>query len=91
MTFKAQAALAHDQDVLLRVAACATAVGIGRHDDDHPVAWANNNAWALAASPGWGEAYAVDGGDAITDDMISDAVQRVRSEKQPPTAPSPAE
>lgn len=82
MSFNTQAVIAHDPAILRRVSACAASLGIGLGGDDHPVAWANNNAWMLAVSPGWSEAFAAsvaeDPGadeDAITDAMILTAVE----------------
>lgn len=83
MTFKAQALMAQDQNLLNRVAACAAAAGV----PEHPVAWANNQAWQIAVQPGWGEAYAAaleaetptPGLDesVITDEMIRAAVNNL--------------
>lgn len=80
MTFKAQALMAQDQNLLHRVAACAAAAGV----PEHPVAWVNNQAWQLVVQPGWGVAYAAalaaetpaPGLDesVITDEMICTAV-----------------
>lgn len=74
MTFSARAAIANDDALLQRVAACAAGNPSVYENDGHPVAWANTNAWRLAAREGWGEAYADGGGDAITDEMIDAAV-----------------
>lgn len=94
MSFNTQAVIAHDEAILRRVSACAASLGVGRNDpDSHPVAWANNHAWTLAASPGWdtafeGSAAEVPGADeaAITDVMILAAVEALIAAQ--PTSPA---
>lgn len=82
MTYTTQAALSMDQDMRLRIAACAATQTIG---DKQPTTWADLHQWRLAASPGWDDAYAYalaagnlhPGSDAavITDAQILSAVQ----------------
>ena len=45
--------LAHDADLRERVAACAALNG-----DPNPGAWADLHMWAVAAAPGFADAYA---------------------------------
>lgn len=82
MTYKTQADLARDQDILVRIAACAATQGV-----PDPESWAWKRLWAFSARPGWDDAYsyAVATGktppglqeDVITDQMILDAVKAV--------------
>lgn len=53
MSYATQSLLSQDADMWNRVAACAATQQI--EDAFH---WANQNMWALAATPGWDEAYA---------------------------------
>ena len=82
MSYRTLACLATDPDLHARLAACAAAEGM---TDPHPLAWASNHQWQLAASPGWDAAYSYalatgvphPGADegVITDGMILAAVQ----------------
>ena len=82
MSYSTQASMSQDPDLHARLAACAAAEGM---TDPHPLAWASNHQWQLAASPGWDAAYAhalttgVQNPGAsesvITDGMILAAVQ----------------
>ena len=82
MTYRTQAAMAQDPALHARIAACAAREGI---TDPHPLAWASDHQWRLAAEPGWDEAYAYaiasgvpdPGGSegVVTDGMILSAVQ----------------
>lgn len=86
-TYSAVAAVAADLDLRLRIAACAAQQG-----ETNPEHWAYVNALKLAASPGWGAAYALalakgverPGADeaVITDGQILAAVQALLG---PPT------
>lgn len=85
MTYLTQTRIAADPHIILRAAACATSVGI-------PDArfWAQENVMLLAVSPGWVDAYRGSleeepgaDEDAITDQMILEAVNRIRPEASP--------
>lgn len=82
MSYYTQSQLAQDHKLRQRIAACAAKEGVS---SPHPTAWADDAAWALAAQPGWDDAYAyalnsgnadptVDGA-VISDGMILAAVQ----------------
>ena len=85
MTYRIQAAMAQDRSLHARIAACAAREGI---TDPHPLAWASDHQWRLAAEPGWDDAYAYaiasgvpdPGGSegVVTDGMILSAVQAIR-------------
>jgi hypothetical protein len=76
-----------------RCAAAASGEGV-----QVPLVWAQENAWELASSPGWSEAWksALDGmtvnvnpdtgirDDVITDGMILSAVQTLLAAEAPP-------
>lgn len=78
------AAMATDNDLRLRIAACAATQVIV---PENPGQWANQHQWAIAGSPGWSEAwaYAVLSGNlspgtdpaVISDAMILAAVQTI--------------
>ena len=80
MSYKTQALLAKDENMIARVTACAALEGIFE-----PYNWTFKRTWQLSAQPGWDAAYAyaitanVDnpGNDegVITDGMILSAVQ----------------
>lgn len=53
MSYSTLAQLATDTDFLNRVTACAATQGIRQADK-----WAEDNRWALAAQPGFDNAYA---------------------------------
>lgn len=82
MAYSDIAAMARDNSLRDRIAACAATEGV---IDPHPTTWADAHQWRLAASPGWDEAWAYatasgatsPGSDAgvITDQMILSAVQ----------------
>lgn len=82
MSYGTLARMATDPDLHARLAACAATEGM---TSPHPLAWASNHQWQLAASPGWDAAYAhalatgVQNPGAsesvITDGMILAAVQ----------------
>ena len=56
MAYSDQALLSIDQDFTNRLAACAAVeVTLG---DQQPVDWAVRNRWAIAAAPGFADAYA---------------------------------
>lgn len=92
MTYLTQAAIAADQQLLLRVTACAAAEGAS-----DPAFWAQSHVWQLSAQPGWDAAYAYaiahgverPGADesVIGDGMILAAVQSLRP--PPDTTDSP--
>lgn len=54
MSYNDIADMAHDGYLRNRIAACAASEGV---TDPHPTAWADQNQWALAASPGWDAAW----------------------------------
>ena len=80
MSYNTQAALAVDEDLRRRVAACAATQNV-----PSPLQWADSYLWRLSGSPGWDDAYAYalnasnprPGHDegVITDAMILAAVQ----------------
>ena len=82
MSYNDIATMAKDGDLRERIAACAAEEGIR---EPHPTQWADRNQWALAASPGWGDAYGYalntnverpgKSESVITDAMILSAVQ----------------
>lgn len=55
MAYSDLANLAADQDFRTRNAACAATLGL---TGEHPLTWAERNAWTLAAAPGFADAYA---------------------------------
>lgn len=75
-----QANLAESVEIHLRIASAAASQGI-----QNPLAWAKENAWVLAITPGWAEAAETEEGidlTAITDEMILDAVTGLLSEAE---------
>lgn len=91
MTYLTQTRISADPHIILRVAACATGVGV-------PDArfWAQENVMRLAVTPGWVDAYrgsSLDdpGADesAITDQMILTAVTELCDAQKPPPGPGP--
>ena len=84
MTYMSVSLITQDPDLLARVTACAALEG-----DRDPELWTQRYKWAIAAQPGWGDAwqYAVDsnvsniGRDpaVITDGMILSAVQAINN------------
>ena len=87
MAYSDQAALAVNGDFITRVAACAAAEAPKTMP---PQQWANANVWWIAASPGFGDAYAsalagnvADPGNdpsVISDAQILSAVQALLNE-----------
>ena len=84
MSYNSIADVAHSSTLRERIAACAADEGI---TDPHPTEWADHHQWRLAASPGWGDAWAYalasdtadPGADegVINDSMILAAVQAI--------------
>lgn len=82
MSYNDIATMAKDGDLRERIAACAAEEGVR---EPHPTQWADRNQWALAASPGWADAYGYalntnterpgKSESVITDTMILAAVQ----------------
>ena len=56
MSYSAQAKLSQDQAFVLRVGACA-AVELPDAENQDPVSWAFSHIWAIAAAPGFADAY----------------------------------
>lgn len=85
MAFSDIALLSSDSDFIMRTRACVTTEG-----EADPIAWANAHQWQMAASPGFGNAYASaivngvvrPGNDpaVISDADILSAVQAIRQE-----------
>lgn len=88
MSYSSLAALASDGAFRDRVAACAAEQQTQAGADLgglHPTAWADQNLWQIAASPGFADAYqyAIDSGvqdpggsaEVVTDAQILAAVQ----------------
>lgn len=88
MAYSDIALLSSDNDFIQRTRACAATEG-----ESDPVGWSNDHQWAMAAIPGFGEAYAYailtgvprPGNDpsVITDPAILSAVQSLQSEPVP--------
>lgn len=88
MSYKTQAIMARDDDLLLRVSACAAAEG-----QADPSGWVYQRQWTLSTQPGWDEAYSKavaaklpkPGADetVITDSMILAAVQTITAAATP--------
>jgi hypothetical protein len=84
MAYSDIAALNSDNDFILRTRACASTEG-----ETDPETWSNENMWAMAGAPGFGDAYAYavasenprPGNDpaVITDAMILGQVQALRA------------
>jgi hypothetical protein len=55
MTYASTAALSQDTDFTMRVTACYTTES---PQTEFPQTWAENKRWAIAAQPGFGDAYA---------------------------------
>jgi hypothetical protein len=87
MSYNDIADMAVNAQLQNRVIACAAVEG-----EPNPVSWLSSNMWAIAASPGWGDAWEyglatgippeeIGANEAvISDAMILAAVQVVRSE-----------
>lgn len=98
MAYNTIIAMAASPSLTARIAAAAAGEG---HVD--PVRWASDHAWALAAEPGWADAwqYALDEAtlnvnpdtgqrdDVISDAMILSAVQAVMEEEAAPPPEPP--
>lgn len=94
MSYLAVSLITKDEDLLARVTACAAIEG-----DAAPELWTQQNKWAIAAQPLWGDAweYAVNSGvtdigtdpGVITDGMILSAVQSLNNIKPRPATPTP--
>lgn len=88
MGYLSVAQMADDSDLLSRVTACAAVEG-----EAQPALWTQRHKWAIAAQPGWGDAwqYAIDTGvvdigkssTVITDAAILSAVQAINSIRPP--------
>jgi acid phosphatase family membrane protein YuiD len=86
VSYKAQAILANNDQLLMRVAACASTQNI-----PGPYAWSVDHQWQLSAQPGWASAYATavannvtqpgNNEGVITDAMILSAVQAIIAEE----------
>jgi hypothetical protein len=84
MSYRTQAILARDPQLIERVSACAATQNVS-----DPSGWAWSHQWELSAEPGWDAAYAyaldtnvVDPGNSevvINDSMILAAVQAMLS------------
>lgn len=84
MTYYTQSQLAADQDMMLRVSACASLEGV-----ENPQGWAAVNNWRLSAQPNWDAAYASAlaagieypgrDGSVISDGQILAAVHSIRA------------
>lgn len=81
MSYSVVAKMAEDIDLINRIAACASTVGVVK-----PVGWVSPRSWEFAAQEGWAAAYeGVEGErpgldeDGVTDSMILAAVQAVLS------------
>lgn len=90
MSYKAQAILAQNDQLMMRIAACAATKGV-----KSPASWAFDRQWKLSARPGWASTFAqamannvANPGNAeniITDAMIKEAVEAILAEEaQPP-------
>lgn len=96
MTYAIIATIQRDPDIRDRVAACVAVEGLSPSPDQ----WAAENAWKLAAQPGWaaawGSALASHAGEeayapgvdesVITDGMILSAVQSITRAGEPDAA-----
>ena len=88
MSYQAIIEMSQSGTLLGRVAAAAAAEGLAQRTGEHPLQWAQQNIWRVAAAEGWAEAWGTaeasktinqnpDTGartDVITDDMIREAV-----------------
>lgn len=94
MTYRSQGKLAQDDNLLIRVVACAAT-----QDVPNPFGWAYDRAWKLSATPGWDDAYnyALTSGvqkpgsdeSVITDASILSTVQNLLA-KEAEAAAAPA-
>ena len=69
--------LAADAEFLQRVSACYATETLNVDGGTDPASWAAMHAWELAAQPGFGDAYAGGGDEAILDAQILSAVQGI--------------
>jgi hypothetical protein len=83
MTLADTAALATDQEYLARLAACVTTEALGKPSDPFVDQLIRNGPQygavifgpTVASAPGFGDAYATGGQEAVTDGMLLSAVQ----------------
>ncbi|QCQ57558.1 hypothetical protein SEA_WARREN_25 [Microbacterium phage Warren] len=101
MTYATVATIRRDADISNRVAACIAVEGTA----PYPEQWAAENAWALAAQPGWAAAWDSsiaahpddpdfrpgNANDVITDAMILAAVQSIQATADAARASAAAE
>jgi hypothetical protein len=69
--------LVADADFNARVAACYATETLNVDGATDPASWAAVHAWEIAAQPGFGDAYAGGGSEAISDAQILTAVQAI--------------
>lgn len=91
MSYSTQAQMARDNDLLLRVAACAANEGV-----KDPEQWAWKHQWEVSAQPGWDDAYAYAinaaveypgaQGTVISDAMILSGVQSIHAAEATPAS-----
>jgi hypothetical protein len=89
MTYASVYALSADTDFTFRTSACFATETLNAAGHDNPQTWAESHRWEMAATPGFGDAYASalagsverPGLDpaVITDGQILAAVQSLRS------------
>jgi len=92
VSYRTQALLARDPQLMERITACAAT-----QDVTDPASWAWSHQWQFSAEPGWDAAYSyaidtnvTDPGNSevvVNDGMILAAVQAMLTEE---TAPAPA-
>ena len=95
MSYSSIALMAEDNDLRLRIKACASKEG-----DRDGQAWVTQNIWLLTSTPGWDEAWdsALQVGigrpgnmpNVISDYMILVAVQTLKAAQAPPVTPPEA-
>lgn len=94
MSYLTKAQIAADGDLARRLHACAASEGIL---DPSPQQWAQDRIWRFAVEDGWAERYAAsakpdapgEDEDAITDQMILEAVRKFRAEELAAEPPPP--
>jgi hypothetical protein len=89
MSYATQAVMAHDVDLIQRVAACAATQNV-----NNPEAWSWDRSWKLSATPGWDAAYSYaiavelekpgNADNVVTDAMILSAVQPILAAEASP-------
>lgn len=87
MSYKTQAAMSVDPQLLSRVTACAASLGVA-----NPVMWVESYKWQLCATSGWDEAYAYavntevpepgNNESVITDALIHSTVEAMLNQSQ---------